>query len=434
MPTTETTTQAPSASSSLHNEIERLLFIDGLRFLAIFNVVLIHAWTWTAMPDSVVATIINRGALVEFLFVLSGFGLFLPMVRDRSVVVRKLDLKRYVQRRFARIYPPYLVGLALSMLILYAAYQFGFESNHCHFKDIYPWRSENWLNVLAHLTLLHGLFPDFIRSINGTYWVLSLECQFYMLFPILMYVANKYSLRAALILPFVVTFAVRLIERVVFHSNLGTWSGGNMFCLARWTGFGCGMIAAAIIANKIKLPQIINSSGRILACALALSAVACYCEYYQLLCFVKPTLWAACAGFWFVYLGLYDSPLKRVLSLPAITAVGRISYSWYIVHWGVLVVASLLAIKFALGSWVVQFVAPVLTLPVAYVFFRLFELPFSGDKAKLKILKEFEAAQRQKSEAARAQKSESVQEREIESARGPKSDSSRELVGSGQSR
>ncbi|HEY9719709.1 MAG TPA: acyltransferase family protein [Trichormus sp.] len=198
---------------SMQQAMARLLFIDGLRALAICIVVFNHAWSWTNHNSVYVTRVL--GGSIEFLFVISGFCLFLPMVRDEHQAVRALDLKRYVRRRFARIYPSYLAGLALSVGALYLAYKFGYHASYVNYADLFPWSAQSWQSILAHLTMTHALFPQFCFSINFSYWVLSIEWQFYLLFPILMFVAKRFSLKAALIVPFA----------VAIMSQVGLWAG-----------------------------------------------------------------------------------------------------------------------------------------------------------------------------------------------------------------
>jgi peptidoglycan/LPS O-acetylase OafA/YrhL len=236
--------------------------------------------------------------------------------------------------------------------------------------------------------MTHALFPQYCFSINFSYWVLSIEWQFYLLFPILMFVAKRFSLKAALIVPFAVAIIARLVERYVFHMPMDTWSAANMVSLSRWSSFGAGMLSAAIVANKIKPRFITQSQTRTFWLTVALSFLAIDCEIVNRLSFVRPMIWAAAAGLWFVYLGVFEGKLKRALSLPMIAWVGRISYSWYVVHWSVLVTIGIAASAMCAGPGVVETLGPLASIPVAYLFYSIFERPFSSVNAGVVLPKE----------------------------------------------
>ena len=76
---------------------------------------------------------------------------------------------RFYQRRALRILPAYWV--CLTLLVLLVPWTFG---------------GPTFLgDVLSHVVLLHDDFPPFNRDIEGPFWTLAVEAQFYVALPLL---------------------------------------------------------------------------------------------------------------------------------------------------------------------------------------------------------------------------------------------------------
>lgn len=109
---------------------------------------------------------------VPIFFVLSGFLLALPFVRELDVLDgSKVNIRAYLIRRILRVFPAYYFQLLVLILLAYV-FQFG----------EYPRGAASWF---AHLTMTFFSPPYFIAGINGAWWTLPIELGFYLMLPML---------------------------------------------------------------------------------------------------------------------------------------------------------------------------------------------------------------------------------------------------------
>ena len=150
--------------------------IDGLRFVAIAWVVLIHIYVALSTHGAVPAPwpensdLTKRG--VELFFAISGFILGVPFASARLRNASAVNLKQYFLRRLTRLEPPYFISL-----FVWAASQW--VTAHRPLSDMAP-------HLLASFFYLHNLvFGAFDGAVNGVAWSLEVEIQFYLLVPLL---------------------------------------------------------------------------------------------------------------------------------------------------------------------------------------------------------------------------------------------------------
>jgi peptidoglycan/LPS O-acetylase OafA/YrhL len=151
--------------------------IDGLRFIAIFSVVIFHinAQMLRYYPtrfSSALALLLSHGDRgVRLFFVISGFILALPFARHHLQGGPRLSLKRYFLRRLTRLEPPYVASLLLlSALILLV---------------LHERPSAVAAHLLASMTYCHNLVFGQLSSISPVAWSLEIEVQFYILVPLI---------------------------------------------------------------------------------------------------------------------------------------------------------------------------------------------------------------------------------------------------------
>ncbi|SEK92283.1 Peptidoglycan/LPS O-acetylase OafA/YrhL, contains acyltransferase and SGNH-hydrolase domains [Sphingomonas palmae] len=157
--------------------------IDGLRFLAIAQVVLYHAALRgqraadpAAMPDGGwFAWLPNGIAGVELFFFISGY-----IIAYLFLTGRPPRLRAFYLRRVSRLEPPYI----LTVLICFAAFasvggNVGPSPALRHADATTPL----WKNLLASLFYLHGTMFAASPRVNPPLWTLEIEIQFYLLAP-----------------------------------------------------------------------------------------------------------------------------------------------------------------------------------------------------------------------------------------------------------
>src|SRR5260221_1618571 len=150
--------------------------LDGVRAIAVILVLTYHInrvsgdnlWSMTDYPlASSVSTAGSSGVLL--FFVLSGFLLFLPYAKSLLFDNPWPSARSFYLRRAFRIIPAYYVSLFLIILLLQPQYL----------------RWDHLQNLLLFLTFFMDSTKETFRVINGPYWTLAIEWQFYMLLPLL---------------------------------------------------------------------------------------------------------------------------------------------------------------------------------------------------------------------------------------------------------
>ncbi|HYP87616.1 MAG TPA: acyltransferase [Polyangiaceae bacterium] len=164
-------------------------FLDGLRALASFYVLLFHEANpklETAEPLSPglgwLYAVLDQGRhSVVFFIVLSGYSLMLPVARS-GIWELNGGFWRYIQRRGRRILPPYYAALFVSLLLIV-----GYNSLSAR---VAPGQSVDAAlspgSILSHLFLLHNLSFDWAFRINGPMWSVATEWQIYFILPLLL--------------------------------------------------------------------------------------------------------------------------------------------------------------------------------------------------------------------------------------------------------
>jgi peptidoglycan/LPS O-acetylase OafA/YrhL len=147
--------------------------LDGVRAIACIIVVIYHStsliyWRWDIDHKPLLAAINFIGTKgVTLFFVLSGFLLFLPYAKALLFEKSWPKARTFYMRRILRIIPGYYFALFAIILLGKPSYL----------------QPHNWKTLFAFL----GFFMTHAQSdqINGVYWTLAVEFQYYMLLPLI---------------------------------------------------------------------------------------------------------------------------------------------------------------------------------------------------------------------------------------------------------
>jgi peptidoglycan/LPS O-acetylase OafA/YrhL len=187
---------------------------------------------------------------VTLFFVLSGFVIHYGFLTSGQ----PLDYGRFLWRRFWRIYPAYLVSLAVLVAV-------GFNRHTSWGKAV--------ADVVAHLLMLHNFNRSTFFSINAVFWSLAVEWQFYLAFPLLLWLRRRWGmagaagLSIAIAAPFLLDYSVARPDNVaLLYFPLGLWF---QWCVGAWaaerfvTGrpplisdVAAAFVIAAAAANEIR--------------------------------------------------------------------------------------------------------------------------------------------------------------------------------------
>jgi peptidoglycan/LPS O-acetylase OafA/YrhL len=182
----ETSVGAPQEPASPpRRKRVRIIGLDGVRGLLCLMIAITHVTTHYSPKTAATWQTGLFGFSLVYFFVLSGFLLFLPYVRnlvdERSGMP---DVTDYVVHRFARIVPCYLVIFLFVNYVL----QISYIQN----PAIQPVGTDDGTGMItdpgqliANLTLTQTYFPAYIQTGINPSWSLTLEYAFYASLPLL---------------------------------------------------------------------------------------------------------------------------------------------------------------------------------------------------------------------------------------------------------
>jgi peptidoglycan/LPS O-acetylase OafA/YrhL len=304
--------------------MKRLAALEGLRGYAAFLVFLVHscglvlarvhgvdadhASIGDATPGVGVLLFFFRSHYgVDLFFVLS--GLLMADIAAR----RWPGARTFLARRAQRIYPAYAASLALAVLA--SVVVFGHHPG--------------WREFAANLAFLQGFFVLGVPALNPVTWSLSYEAAFYLAVPLLALAAGRIAgwMFPAAFLALIALFDLLPGGKTIYFAYFalfvpGLWLGTldadarSRYAKRLPAWMAVGAWAAFVLAFKLGL--VTNTNG----------------AYY--------IASGIAAGLLVLKLCDDASPLARWLSSPPALALGRISYSFFLVHFVVLHV---------LGSW-----------------------------------------------------------------------------------
>ncbi|HJZ74883.1 MAG TPA: acyltransferase [Vicinamibacterales bacterium] len=354
----------------------RLWTIDALRGFAALAVVLCHAIAGQRPGDTLLGAFAYKALSfgrfgVWLFFVISGFCIhYRWALRARSGSTAPPEFVGFWRRRIRRLYPPYLVALAVFVWLRFGT----------------AWVSSDVLPLIGlHLLMLQNVSQSTVTGINEVFWTLATEEQLYLLYFVLV------RLRAAAGWPMVL--AAGVLARLSWFVFAGAMHRlGHVDVLvtqaaaAQWPIWMLGALSVEAMVGLVEVPRFFRSAS---ACVVLLAAAAVLS--YGLLYTLSPGLvyravWFTadlCWGLGFfvaVNLSVARQRLERRPSriAGALAAVGVFSYSLYLTHEVVTTYAWRVASGPALSRLPALAVAVMViaSLGFARVFFRLFERPF----------------------------------------------------------
>lgn len=239
----------------MQEDSQDLYFLDGLRGLAAFYVVVGHArwllWEgystgflkhsgdYTLLEKLIVysssAFTLGHQAVL-FFFVLSGFVIHLRYAKQLSTNRQgaRFDWQRYIYRRSKRLYPTLIFAMAVTLFLDWLGQSMGYP---IYFQNTpYPQININLIPDHSALTALGNLafvMTSYVPAwgTNGPLWSLKFEWWFYMIYPIFWRLSKKSITLATTIMLvlFLLSFypgvwAIALF-RDIFSMMLAWWFG-----------------------------------------------------------------------------------------------------------------------------------------------------------------------------------------------------------------
>jgi peptidoglycan/LPS O-acetylase OafA/YrhL len=298
--------------------------IDGLRAIAIIPVILFHL-NKDLLPGGFVG--------VDVFFVISGFLITSIILDEYENGV--FSFFNFWSRRIRRILPALtamvLTTLISGYMILYA-------------PDVNDLGNQGIASLLSFSNISHWLTAgnywggEAESSPFLHIWSLSVEEQFYLIFPLLIFITLKYFHKwVALVVLFLCLFSV-----VLFLFGTQTHPSATFYLLpTRAWELGVGALLAILFFNK-KLKFNNNSA----ITAIGFSAVI-LSYFFSSKDGISPFLIIpVCGAALIIAFGRDDGNIiKMILSASPVIYIGKISYSLYLWHWPILVLSRQLSLK-----------------------------------------------------------------------------------------
>ena len=341
--------------------------LDGLRGIFVIIVMATHSFIDGMAPAGTLA--------MQSFFMLSGFLITVLLVREWERYGR-IDLKNFYVRRALRLLPALVLFLGVTTVVIALTLPEILRTAHTRGAFATLFYFFNWAyiyNWMEQVTVL------------GHTWSLSVEEQFYMVWPILLILllrlrvsrAAKIGLVAAAVVAFVAERALLLrTPQPTFRSLIGT----DMHADSLLVGCALGLAACWGLLPERRLLLRVT---KVLAFA---SIVFLVWHSVPPLRWDKPWLDAfelaggqgvRVVALGFMFLTLLVSPPRLALLLleaPVIVWLGRRSYPIYLWHLGI---NAYLVIRLAwLGEATIAVIGAILSLSIAAVSFRWVESPF----------------------------------------------------------
>jgi peptidoglycan/LPS O-acetylase OafA/YrhL len=221
--------------------------LDGLRFYAFLGVFVCHTlpfdagfyhrfhlpfpWLWGAIAKS-------GAAGVDLFFALSAFLITSLLLREQQETGGILLCNFYI-RRILRIWPLYFLMIGLAAVMAHTI----------------PGQHLPWYYVAGYLLFagnwVHAIFgrPE---SVCSPLWTVSIEEQFYLMWPLLM----KILRRRGMIVAAIITFLLATVSRMAFM--LAGWSGGFIYygSICRCDSLALGILIALFVDRLPRLTRV----------------------------------------------------------------------------------------------------------------------------------------------------------------------------------
>lgn len=326
-------THEPRDRSPEHAEPSRFIpHVQGLRAIAVLAVVLYHFW-----PGRLTGGYIG----VDIFFVISGFLITAHLMRELTAT-GTVRLGQFWARRARRLLPASLLVLLFCAVVVMSPYLMPTSALPNEVREILAstFYVENWYLALNSADYLnHSGSPTTVQH----YWSLSLEEQFYVMWPLIMLLAAwigvkffRGARRRAIITGLGIVTVVSFVFCVVF--TITNPAPAYFVTFGRMWQFGVGALIALVPMLRVRnaIGSFVLGWGGILLLlyvAFTFDGQTPFPGYMAAL----PTLGAGAViaasnteRWWYP---------TRILAIRPAQFVGDISYSLYLWHWPLIIIA-----------------------------------------------------------------------------------------------
>jgi peptidoglycan/LPS O-acetylase OafA/YrhL len=267
--------------------------------------------------------VLSYGNIGVFLFfVISGFCIHLRWA-GRDGDDRSPSFVAFWKRRIFRLYPPYLVALAIYVAL---------DSTHRHLDSWFAF------DVGLHLIMAHNLTGPTTYSLNLVFWTLAIEEQLYLLYFALLIMRRRWGWPVTVALCFGARVAWFVLA-LMLHRGFGLFLPVQESAAAQWFVWTLGAVSIEYALGHVRLPAFLTRLE------VGLGLLLATCTLYKLEDPGGGTIGAKLV--WFFAPPLYGVAffvVVNALTCPEVAGaapagwmrpwarVGIFSYSLYLVH------------------------------------------------------------------------------------------------------
>jgi len=292
--------------------------LDGLRFFAIFMVMIAHWAQWQFNHPVINGFPFTHG--VTLFFVLSGFLITDILLKNKikyedSYQPKKYLLKSFYIRRFLRIFPIYYLTIFLLYFIKYQNTQ-----------DIFPWLVTYTSNIYQSI---HNIgVGDF-----NHFWSLAVEEQFYLIWPWLMIFTPNKHIAKVIIFTIILSIASKLYITIYVQK----WMANSYFTLSCMNSLGLGALLAYWAIYKKNILDFFLKSYWVLGSIVLYFAIHYFSLFKQwdwYIVILDEFIFSIMAAIIINYASKnkFKHIFKYILENKFIVYCGKISYGLYVYH------------------------------------------------------------------------------------------------------
>lgn len=328
--------------------------IDGLRAIAVLLVIFFH-YGYSGIQGGFIG--------VDVFFVLSGY--LIGSIVFEQLRKTEFTFSDFYFRRVRRLFPAYTIVISLTLLVSYYLMlpvdfrEFGQSllASSIYFSNVLFYLEAGYFDTASHLKpLLHT-------------WSLSVEEQFYLVFPLVAWITYKLSKLNLLI--FFGGLSLLSFFAAILYINSDVSAVFYLFPFRAWELL-LGTVLAIGFFKPLNSIAMININSFI---GLILILVPGFLYTSETL-FPGVAALAPCIGTaLLIHGGTRESGwVQGFLSIPAVVWIGKISYSLYLWHWPVYVLYNYG--KVTPISFLDQIVMLLITFIGAFLSWKFVETPF----------------------------------------------------------
>ncbi len=357
---------------------ERFHFLDGLRGIASFMILMHHSVTSAIRGalHSIGLPVIGdyfawfTQSGVELFFVLSGVVLLRPFLRGH----RQFNVLNYFYRRLKRIFPPYWVALLFSAGVSWYINAYPTWYGKAVWHMFFQWKEVIKESVIINFDCAYY---------NLAWWSLGVELLFYVIVPLIIFVfpkqfrLNNTKVVVIISVTFIASVALQL-WLTAFHPEIYDYRHLKVNIYQFICYPVCFLMGVFLAARDFDRRE---------ACVMITSGIILVLGSYFYLPVVNPGYGLIYAGI--VILSFMPGAFRQFLGRPLMIWLGERSYSLFLIHFSVFYLTDNIFAQFlhkgALYGVFTRCLGIPLALFMAMLLFHFFERPFArglvtGDK------------------------------------------------------